>query len=139
MAQTVRDVMTANPRTVDANDPLIDAAKIMRDEEVGAVLVLQGNRVEGIATDRDIVVRAVADDRDPGETPIGEIISRTLVSLRPEDSIERAVEVMREKAVRRLPVIDGDRPVGIVSIGDLSLVKDKGSALADISAAPANN
>ncbi|MFN2581298.1 MAG: CBS domain-containing protein [Candidatus Dormibacteria bacterium] len=140
MAQTVRDVMTANPRAVDANDPIIDAARIMRDDDVGAVIVKQdGGRVAGIVTDRDIVVRALADDRDPGETSVGEIASKDLVALSPDDTLERAADVMREKSVRRLPVMQGEQPVGIVSIGDLAIENDSESALADISAAPANN
>lgn len=139
MAQTVREVMTANPKTVDADDTIVDAARLMRDEDVGAVIVLKGKRVDGIATDRDIAVRAVADSRDPGATSIGEIASTDLVSLSPDDSVDRAVQVMRQRSVRRLPVVDGDRPVGIVSIGDLAVDRDSTSALADISAAQPNN
>jgi CBS domain-containing protein len=124
---------------VDADDTIVDAARIMRDADVGAVIVLQGRRVSGIATDRDIAVRAVADGRDPSGTTIAEIASKDIVALSPDEPIDRAVQVMREKAVRRLPVVEGDRPVGIVSIGDLAIQRDSESALADISASSPNN
>ena len=139
MAQTVREVMTTNPRTVSAGDTIADAARLMRDEDVGAVIVLKGQRVDGIATDRDIAVRAVADARDPNATSIGEIASTDLVSLAPDDTVERAIELMRQRSVRRLPVVDGQQPVGIVSIGDLAVERDSSSALAEISAASPNN
>ena len=139
MAQTVREVMTADPRTVDADDSIADAARLMRDEDVGAVIVLKGRRVDGIATDRDIAIRAVADGRDPRGTTIGEIASRDLVQLTPDESVERAVQLMRERSVRRLPVVEGDQPIGIVSLGDLAIERDSGSALADISSAPPNS
>ena len=139
MAQTVREVMTADPRTVDADDTIADTARLMRDEDVGAVIVLNGQRIEGIATDRDIAVRAVADGRDPQGTSIGEIASRDLVQLAPDETVDRAVQLMRERSVRRLPVVDGDRPVGILSLGDLAVERDRGSALADISSAQPNN
>ena len=138
MAQAVRDVMSPNPRSIDGDDNLVEAARVMRDADVGAVIVLQGHRVSGLLTDRDIVVRALADERDPAATRAGEIASRDVVALGPEDSIERAVELMSERSVRRLPVIEGDTPVGIVSLGDLAIERDSTSALAEISAAPAN-
>ena len=94
--------------------------------------------MRGILTDRDIVVRAVADGLDVTATHAGDVVSRELVLLSPEDTVERAISLMREHAVRRIPVVDGDRPVGIVSIGDLALERDQESALAEISAAPPN-
>lgn len=139
MAQTVRDVMTANPRTVDVADSILEAARAMRDEDTGALVVTENGRVVGVVTDRDVVVRAIADDREPGETSVGEILSRDVVTLQPSESVERAVELMRERAVRRLPVVEGDRPVGIVSLGDLAMERDEQSALAQISGAPSNN
>ena len=138
MAQTLRDVMTANPRTVDVDDAIIDAARLMRDEDVGALVVTEGGQVNGILTDRDIVVRAVADDRDADQTTVGEIASRELVALSPDDPLERAIEAMRERSVRRLPVVENGDPIGIVSLGDLAIERDSESVLAGISAAPAN-
>lgn len=139
MAQTVRDVMTANPRAIDASDTVIMAARAMRDEDVGAVVVVSNGQPEGIVTDRDIVVRAVADEREPGDTSVAEVMTRNVVALAPTDSVDRAAALMREHSVRRLPVVDNGRVAGIVSLGDLAVERDRQSALAEISAAPANN
>src|SRR5437588_1896564 len=106
MAQTVRDVMTEKPVALQAGTTLVEAASAMRDHDVGSVLVLQDDAVRGIVTDRDIVVRAVADGRDPGRTVLAEISSEELVSISPQEPIDRAVTLMREHAVRRLPVVD---------------------------------
>jgi CBS domain-containing protein len=95
-------------------------------------------QVRGIVTDRDIVVRAVADGRDPASTTLGEVGSTDVVALSPDDTVERAVEIMRQKAIRRVPVVEGGRAVGIVSIGDLAAERDPDSALADISSARPN-
>ena len=102
MAQTVRDVMTEKPVALQAGTTLVEAASAMRDHDVGSVLVLQDDAVRGIVTDRDIVVRAVADGRDPGRTVLAEISSEELVSISPQEPIDRAVTLMREHAVRRL-------------------------------------
>lgn len=139
MAQTVRDVMTSNPRAIDASDTVLVAARTMRDEDVGAVVVISGGQPEGIVTDRDIVVRAVADEREPGDTSVAEVMTRNVVSLTPADSVDRAAALMRENAVRRLPVVENGQVAGIVSLGDLAIERDSRSALAEISAAPANN
>jgi len=110
----------------------------MREADIGDVMVHDDGRVCGIVTDRDIVVRAVADHLAPDEVTIGEICSRELAALSPADSVDDAVRVMRDRALRRLPVMDGDRPVGIVSLGDLALVRDPGSALGTIRGAAPN-
>jgi CBS domain-containing protein len=96
---------------------------------------VDGDRLTGIVTDRDIVVRAIADDRSPGETTLGDLATGDVTSLSPEDSVEDAIRIMRDRAVRRIPVVENDRPVGIVSIGDLAVERDPDSALADISVA----
>ena len=114
------------------------AATQMRQADIGDVVVLKDGAVCGIVTDRDVVVRAVADGKDPDKTTVGEVCSAQVVAVSPDDNEDDAVRIMREKAVRRLPVVDGGRPVGIVSIGDLAMERDQGSALADISAAPGN-
>ena len=139
MAQTVHDVMTANPRAIDASDTVLVAARAMRDEDAGAVVVISNGQPEGIVTDRDIVVRAVADEREPGETSVSEVMTRNVVALSPTDSVDRAAALMREHAVRRLPVVDNGQVAGIVSLGDLAIERDSRSALAEIGAAPANN
>jgi CBS domain-containing protein len=111
----------------------------MRGNDIGDVVVLKEKRLFGILTDRDIVVRALAAKSDPETTPVSEICSRELTTIEPTASVEEAVRFMREKAIRRLPVVDktGD-VIGIVSIGDLAVERDPRSALADISAAPPN-
>lgn len=138
MAQTIRELMSPDPKTIDAKESVAKVAVLMRDEGVGAVVVVDGRRLKGIVTDRDIAIRAVADRKDPWTTTVGEIASQQLASLTPDDSVEHAIELMRQRALRRLPVVEGDRAVGIISIGDLAVQRDPSSALADISAAPAN-
>jgi CBS domain-containing protein len=116
-----------------------EAAETMRANDIGDVVVVDDNgAISGILTDRDIVVRVVAEGRDPRATRIGDIASRELTAVSPDDPVDRAVLLMRERAIRRLPVVDKGKPVGIVSIGDLALDRDPDSALADISAAPPN-
>lgn len=139
MPQIVREIMTPEPITVQATMPLIQVSQIMRDANVGAVIGLSGDQICGIVTDRDIVVRAIASGRDPSRAVVGDICSRDVASLAPSDTVDAAMRLMREKSVRRLPVMEDDRPVGIVSLGDLALELEQGSALAQISAAPANN
>ena len=138
MNQTVRELMTPMPKTVAGAQDVATVATVMRDHGVGAVVVLQGNAVHGIVTDRDIAVRAIADGKDPWSTSVAEITSRTLITLSPDDPVDHAIELMRLHAVRRLPVVEAGIPIGIVSIGDLAQERDPGSALAGISAAPAN-
>jgi len=138
MAQLVRDVMTPNPVTLPATASLVEGALAMRDFDVGDVLVLDNGHICGIVTDRDIVVRGIAGGNYPATVKLAEICSRDLTTLSPTDRVEDAVNYMREKAIRRLPVVDGGKPVGIVSLGDLAVERDPHSALSDISAAPPN-
>ena len=131
--------MTPDPVTISGGSSIAEAARLMREADTGAMIVVdEDDEVEGILTDRDIAVRAVAEDRDPQETRVGEIASTDLEILSPNSSVKDAVKLMRERSVRRLPVVDGGRPVGIVSIGDLAEERDPRSALADISSAPGN-
>ncbi|HTK88884.1 MAG TPA: CBS domain-containing protein [Verrucomicrobiae bacterium] len=129
--------MTPDPVTVPSTTPLEQAARQMRDAGIGNVIVLEGEQVAGILTDRDIVVRAVAEGRD-SRTPVGDVTSRDLTTIAPDATLEDAVELMRERSIRRLPVVEAGRAVGIVSLGDLALERDPDSALGDISAAPPN-
>jgi CBS domain-containing protein len=132
---TVADVMTRDLQQVGADSPVREAARLMRENDIGDVLVVDGDRTVAIVTDRDIAVRLVAEDRGP-DTPVREICSEgDLVTVSPDTSATEAVRLMREHAVRRLPVMEGDRAVGIVSIGDMAMEHDETSALADISAA----
>jgi len=133
----VREIMTAVPETVSPDTPLVEAAKLMRDGDMGDVLVVEhGNRrLTGIVTDRDVAIRAVAEGRDPATTTVGSVASRDLTTLAPTDTVQEAISRMRSADVRRLPVVEAGVAIGIVSLGDVSLEADAGSALADISAA----
>lgn len=136
---TIQDVMTPNPTVCTATTSLADAAKAMRDQNIGDVLVERDGTLCGIVTDRDIVVRSVAEGQAPTDVRLGDICQDGLVSLAPGDAVEHAVQLMRDKALRRLPVCDGGQAIGIVSLGDLAMRNDPGSALADISEEPPNN
>jgi CBS domain-containing protein len=139
MAQSIREVMTENPQVVTTETSVAEAAKLFKDGDFGAVIVTDGEQVAGILTDRDIVVRVVADGRDPQSTSVGEVCTKDVKTLSPDDSVEDAIRLVREHDVRRVPVVEGAKPVGIVSIGDLAVERDEDSALADMSAAPPNN
>ena len=138
MAQYLRDIMTQKPVTVQVTDTVVAAARSMRDGNIGDVVVVDNDQIQGILTDRDIVVRALAEGRDPARTTVGEICSRELTTLSPNDAIGDAEKTMRARAIRRLPVVEGGRPVGIVSLGDLAVEKNPDSTLGGISAAPPN-
>jgi CBS domain-containing protein len=138
MPHKIRDVMTAAPTTLPEDATVADAARRMRDEDIGDVLVVREEELTAVVTDRDIAVRAVAEDRPPAETPLRDIASKDLATVSPDDTIADAVRIMRERALRRIPVVEGSRPVGIVSIGDLAVERDTDSALADISASEPN-
>jgi CBS domain-containing protein len=137
MGQRVRDVMTPDPVVVPATAPLEEAARMMRDHDIGDVLVSRDGQLCGVVTDRDIVVRGLAEGN--ASARIGDICSRELIAVAPDDSVGDAVRLMSTHAIRRLPVIDNGKPAGMVSIGDLAKEADPDSVLADISAAPANN
>jgi CBS domain-containing protein len=139
MGQSIRDVMTGNPHTVPVDATLEDAAREMKSDDIGAVLVEEGGAVAGILTDRDIVVRAIGEGRDPSSTKVGDVASRDVKTLTPDSTVEDAIKIVREQHVRRIPVVEDGRPAGIVSIGDLAVERDRDSALADISEAPSNN
>jgi CBS domain-containing protein len=126
----IRDVMTPNPRTVSPSDSIQHAARIMRDEDTGAVPVVENGRPVGIITDRDIVVRAVADGGEVNR-PVREVVTGGVVCVTPETSTREASELMSEHQVRRLPVVEGDRLVGIVSIGDLAVKEGRDGRIGD--------
>jgi signal-transduction protein with cAMP-binding, CBS, and nucleotidyltransferase domain len=134
----VRDVMTAEPIVLQQGQSIADAAQAMRDRGVGAILVVDGDKLCGLVTDRDIVIRAVAESAPP-DSPVGPVASPDLVAVGADDETGDAARVMRDNAVRRLPVMDNGRIVGIVSIGDLAASRGEDSALADISAAEPND
>lgn len=136
---SVREVMTPDPARLPGSATVREAAVAMRETDVGDVLVVDdGNGVRGIVTDRDIVTRVVAVGLNPDEALLADVLSGDLVTVAADDDVEEVVRRMRAAAVRRVPVLDGGQPVGIVSIGDLAIERDPDSALADISAAPPN-
>ena len=137
MAQSIRDVMTPNPMTVPADAELVDVAQLMRTADVGvAIVVRDDGTLCGILTDRDIVVRAVAEGLSPREVTAEQVCTPDLTVLGPESTAQEAASLMRERAVRRLPVVEDGRPIGVVSLGDLAVERDPSSTLADISVAP---
>src|SRR5262249_40867130 len=134
MAQRISELM-ASPITIQATASLADAARTMRDANIGDVVVADGHRPLGVLTDRDIVVLAVAEGRVPERTAASELCSGEVVTVGPEEDVLLAVRTMREKAVRRVPVVADGRLVGVVSLGDLATERDVMSALAHMSAA----
>jgi CBS domain-containing protein len=119
MAQKVREVMTPAPVMLSGQSPLAQAADLMRRYDIGVVLIVDGERLLGMVTDRDIVVRAVADGRDVKQTSVAEICSCDLITVGPDDDADSALCSMREHSIRRLPVVEDDHPVGVLSITDL--------------------
>src|SRR5436309_1270770 len=127
MADSIRDVMTGNPKSVEASATLKEAAELMAKENIGNVLVVENGEVQGIVTDRDIVVRGIAKGEDPNDASVREVATTDVEALSPDDSVEDAVKRMEEKDVRRLPVVEDGKPVGIVPLGDLAEQKDRDS------------
>ena len=138
MAQTVREVMTESPVSLEDSATVLDAARAMREGDFGSVIVMKGGSVCGVVTDRDIVVRAVAEGRDPKSVKLAEICRGGVITVTPEQSVDEVAKLMREKAIRRVPVVEHGRAIGIVSLGDLAVEGDEGPVLKDISAAPPN-
>jgi CBS domain-containing protein len=139
MPEKVSEVMTHDPRTVEPSATLTEVARIMRDDDIGAVVMVENGAAAGLVTDRDIVVRAVADGRDPNSTSVAEVASRDLRTLTPDQNLEDAIALMRDWDVRRVVVVQDGRPVGIVSLGDLAIERDPDSVLADIAGEPPND
>jgi len=121
MPQTVKELMSSNPRTVSSDQTIVDAARAMRDENVGLVPVVDGERLVGTVTDRDIAIRVVAEQQDPASTKVQEIASTDLVTVDPQQDLDEALRLMAQHQVRRLPVVEEDgRLVGIVAQADVA-------------------
>ena len=118
--EQVKDVMTQNPTSCNPSATVVDAAKVMASEDVGSVPVVKDGRLAGVVTDRDIVVRVLAEGRDPNSTTVGEIASSDLETVSPDDDLNTALRKMASSKVRRLPVVDGDELVGIVAQADVA-------------------
>jgi len=136
MAKKMRDIMSPAPVSMAPTESAAAAARAMKEHGIGTVLVLAGGKLSGLLTDRDITVRVLAENRDPLTTPVGDICTTELAALGPDDDVDQAARLVRDRAVRRIPVVEDGIPVGIVSIGDLALEKDGQSAPSDASAAP---
>ncbi len=134
----VRDVMTRDVVALQAGDTLSQAARKMRDEDIGSVLVMKDGKLCGIVTGRDLAIRAIAEGKDPNHAKLNDICSQEPVTIAADRPVNEAVKLMRDKALRRLPVVEGNKPVGIVSLGDLAVDRDGKSVLANISAAQPN-
>ncbi|MDG5802253.1 CBS domain-containing protein [Streptomyces ossamyceticus] len=135
MADVVRDVMTPGVVTVRPDASLVEAAQLMRAQDVGDVLVTVDEQLIGVLTDRDITLRAVADGVDPLTVSAQAVCTPNPVVIGPDDAVSTAVALMRDHAIRRLPVLADGHPVGMVSLGDLAAAQDPNSVLADISRA----
>ncbi len=119
--KTIREVMTAGPTTVGGSTPVAEAARLMKSDDVGSVPILEDGKLAGVLTDRDIVVRVVADGRDPQTTAAGEVASRDPITIDPEQDVNEALRLMAEHQVRRLPVVDEDgRLVGVLAQADVA-------------------
>ena len=136
---TVGEFMTTRLVTMNGDDTLSAAAREMRDAAIGDVIVMDGEEVTGIVTDRDIAVRAVAERLDPDSAMLSQIQTRDLVTVSQYDDAVAAGDLMRRYAIRRLPVIEDGRLVGVISLGDLAVEREPDSVLADISADEPNN
>jgi CBS domain-containing protein len=117
---TVKDVMTPNVEACEPNATVRDAAVLMARKDVGPIPVVEDGGLTGIVTDRDIVIRVVAEGRDPDQTTVGEIATMELVTASPDDGLEDAMRLLAENQVRRLPVVEGERLVGIVAQADIA-------------------
>ena len=121
MGKRITELMTPNPRTIDQNKPVSDAAKMMRDEDVGLAPIVDGDRLVGTVTDRDIAIRIVAEGKDPATTKVIEIASRELITIDPQQDLNEAMKLMARHQVRRLPVVEEDgKLIGVVAQADIA-------------------
>lgn len=122
MAESIRDVMTSNPRSLESGSSAVEAARLMRDEDVGIVPIVEGKKLVGTVTDRDIVTRVVAEGKTPESVTVGDIASRELVTIDPQQDLDDALRLMARHQVRRLPVVEEDgKLVGIVAQKDVAM------------------
>ncbi len=121
MAKSVRDAMTADPRSVGASASVVEAARLMREQHIGSLPVTEDDRLVGMITDRDITTRVVAESAVPETTSVGDVYSRDLISVEPNSDLDEALRLMARHQVRRLPVVENDRLVGMVAQADIAL------------------
>lgn len=137
MKQSIREIMTRRVASVSPEQSIIEAAKLMNEFNVGSVPVVDNNQIRGILTDRDIVIRAVAEGKDISKVKAQEVMSNKVITASPEMDVHEAAEVMAKNQIRRLPVVETEQLVGMVALGDLAVVNiyqnEAGEALSDIS------
>ena len=137
MSQRIREVMTSNPSTVEPDKSVVEAARIMKQEDAGVVPVTENGRLTGMVTDRDIAIRVVAEGKDPESTPVREVASTHLVTVDPQQDLDEALRLMAQHKVRRLPVVEEDgRLVGVLAQADVAREGDDtktGQVVQDIS------
>ena len=140
MGTKVHEVMTDRPRVVTPETTVSDAAQLMKNDDVGSLPILDGEQLAGMVTDRDIVIRAVAEGKDPRGMPVREVASRELVTVNADEELSRALQLMASQQVRRLPVVDDDgKLVGILAQADVAVEakeKDVGEMVEEISKSP---
>ena len=121
MAESIRDLMTKSPRSVESGSTVMEAARLMRDEDAGLIPIVEGEKLVGTVTDRDIAIRVVAEGKSPESITVGEIASRELVTIDPQQNLDEALRLMARHQVRRLPVVEEDgKLVGIVAQADIA-------------------
>ena len=121
MGQSIREIMTSNPSTIEPQNSVVEAARIMKQEDAGVVPVTENGRLTGMVTDRDIAIRVVAEGKDPQSTTVREVASTDLVTVDPQQDLDEALRLMAQHQVRRLPVVEEDgRLVGVVAQADVA-------------------
>lgn len=125
MGKRIREVMTPSPETVEPGQPVAEAAKLMKQADVGMIPVVQEGQLSGTVTDRDIVLRVIAEGKSPASTTVGEIASGKIVTVDPEQELEEALELMAKHQVRRLPVVENGRLIGVLAQADVAREGDE--------------
>jgi CBS domain-containing protein len=121
MAESIRDLMTKSPRSLESGSTVMEAARLMRDEDAGLIPVVEGEKLVGTVTDRDIAIRVVAEGKSPESITVGEIATRELVTIDPQQDLDEALRLMARHQIRRLPVVEEDgKLVGIVAQADIA-------------------
>jgi CBS domain-containing protein len=125
MAKSVRDAMTQHPRSIGASASVVEAARLMREQHIGSLPVTEDERLVGMITDRDITTRVVAESAAPETTSVGDVYSRDLISVEPDNGLDDALQLMARHQVRRLPVVENGRLVGMVAQADIALKENE--------------
>jgi CBS domain-containing protein len=122
---SVRDTMTANPLSIETSASVVEAARLMRQEHIGSLPVVKGGQLVGMITDRDLALRVVAEGAEPGSVTVGEVASHDTVTAQPDQDLDEALRLMAHHQVRRLPVAEGGRLVGILAQADIAHGEDR--------------